>query len=233
MLNLFENNTGTLIMKEAAGTVRFSNCEDMANALSHLGGTLLSVAALVLMVVFSSIRGDARQIIGSSVFGTSLILLYLSSTIAHWLPAGNNKDRFFVFDQAAIFILIAGTYTPLALIALRGPLGWVIFGIEWGLAIIGIIRLIQRTARFDDGVGLTDIVIYVLMGWLVVFISGPVLRSVPLMVYLWIVFGGLFYTVGIIFFKFTKFRYHHLVWHLMVLGGSVSHFTAIFFYIIL
>lgn len=221
------------MMHEATGTGRFSDSEDMANALSHLGGTILSVAALVLMVVFSSLRGDIWHIVSSSVFGTSLILLYLSSTIAHWLPAGNFKDRFFVFDQAAIFILIAGTYTPLALISLRGPVGWVVFAIEWGLAIIGIIRLIRRTARFEDGVGLTDIIIYVLMGWLVVFISGPVLRSVPLMGYLWIVFGGLFYTIGIIFFKFTKFRYHHLVWHLMVLGGSASHFTAIFFYIIM
>jgi hemolysin III len=220
-------------MHEATGTGRFSDSEDMANALSHLGGTILSVAALVLMVVFSSLRGDIWHIVSSSVFGTSLILLYLSSTIAHWLPAGNFKDRFFVFDQAAIFILIAGTYTPLALISLRGPVGWVVFAIEWGLAITGIIRLIRRTARFEDGVGLTDIIIYVLMGWLVVFISGPVLRSVPLMGYLWIVFGGLFYTIGIIFFKFTKFRYHHLVWHLMVLGGSASHFTAIFFYIIM
>jgi hemolysin III len=185
------------------------------------------------MVVFSSLRGNAWHIVSSSVFGTALIILYLSSTIAHWLPEGSFKDRFFVFDQAAIFILIAGTYTPLALIALRGAVGWTVFGIEWGLAIIGIIRLIIRTHRFEDGVALADILIYVFMGWLIVFISGPVLKSVELMGYLWIVIGGLFYTIGIVFFKFTKFRFHHLIWHLMVIGGSVSHFTAIFFYIIL
>ena len=212
---------------------RFTAREDLANALSHLGGTLLSIAGLTLMVVFSAIRGNAWYIVSTSVFGTSLVILYLSSTIAHWLPEGSAKDRFFVVDQVSIFILIAGTYTPLALIALHGTLGWVIFGIEWGLAIIGIIRLLIRKARFEHGVALFDIVIYSLMGWLVVIFSGPVLNSISLMGYLWIIIGGLFYTAGIIFFKFTKFRYHHLIWHLMVIGGSVSHFTAIFFYLIL
>jgi hemolysin III len=212
---------------------RFTAREDLANALSHLGGTLLSIAALTLMVVFSSIRGNAWYIVSASVFGTALVILYLSSTIAHWLPEGSAKDRFFVVDQVSIFILIAGTYTPVALIALHGTLGWVIFGIEWGLAIIGIIRLLIRKARFEHGVALVDIVIYTLMGWLVLVFSRPVLNSISLMGYLWIIIGGLFYTAGIVFFKFTKFRYHHLIWHLMVIGGSVSHFTAIFFYMIL
>jgi hemolysin III len=212
---------------------RFNDKEDLANAISHLCGTLLSVAGLVLMVVFSAVRGNAWYIVSSSVFGTTLVLLYLSSTIAHWLPEGKTKDRFFVFDQASIFILIAGTYTPLALIALGGAVGWTVFAIEWGLALIGIVRLIIRTNRFEDGVAIFDILIYVFMGWLVAFISVPVLRSVELMGYIWIIIGGLFYTLGIIFFKFTKFRFHHLVWHLMVIAGSISHFIAIFFYIIL
>lgn len=220
-------------MAEISTVKRFNDREDLANAISHLFGTLLSVAALVLMVVFSALRGNAWHIVSSSVFGTTLILLYLSSTIAHWLPAGSFKERFFVFDQAAIFILIAGTYTPLALVALRGTLGWIVFAIEWGLAFIGIVRLIIRTHRFEDGVALADILIYLIMGWLIAAISGPVLRSVELTGYLWILAGGMFYTLGIIFFKFTKFRYHHLVWHLMVIGGSASHFIAIFFYIIL
>jgi hemolysin III len=212
---------------------RFSAGEDLANALSHLCGTLLSIAALTLMVVFSAIRGNAWHIVSTSVFGTSLVILYVSSTIAHWLPEGSAKDRFFVADQVSIFILIAGTYTPVALIALQGTLGWVIFGIEWGLAIIGIIRLLIRKVRFEHGVAMFDIVIYTLMGWLVLVLSRPVLNSMSLMGFLWIIIGGLFYTTGIIFFKFTKFRYHHLIWHLMVIGGSVSHFTAIFFYLVL
>jgi hemolysin III len=219
--------TGELTVK------RFNDREDLANALSHLAGTILSIAGLVLMVVYSAIRGNAWHIVSSSIFGTTLVILYLSSTVAHWLPEGSTKERFFVLDQAAIFILIAGTYTPLALVALRGPIGWIVFGIEWGLAITGIIRLLARTHRFEDGVAMLDIMIYVFMGWLIIFISGPVLKSVELMGYLWILIGGLFYTLGIIFFRIAKFRYHHLVWHLMVIGGSVSHFIAIFFYIIL
>lgn len=219
-------------MTAAVKINRFTRQEDLANAISHLAGVLLSVAALVLMVVFSSIRGNAWHIVSCSVFGTSLIFLYLCSTLAHWLPSGNFKDRLFVFDQSAIFILIAGTYTPLALVVLRGALGWVVFGLEWGMALIGITRLIIKSGRFEKGVALVDILIYIGMGWLIVFISGPVLKSISLMGYSWIVIGGLFYTAGVIFFRFTRFRYHHLVWHLMVIGGSVSHFTAIFFYVI-
>ncbi len=212
---------------------RFTKGEDLANALSHLGGTLLAVAGLTLMVIFSAIRGDAWYVVSSSIFGTSMVLLYLSSTLAHWLPAGNAKEKFFILDRAAIFILIAGTYTPLALIVLRGPLGWGIFGIEWGLALFGIIRLLIKSYSFDKGVALIDVIIYALMGWLIVVFSGPILKSAPFMAYFWIIIGGLFYTLGIIFFRVIKFQYHHLVWHLMVIGGSLSHFTAIFFYMIL
>ncbi|HVN59566.1 MAG TPA: hemolysin III family protein [Bacteroidales bacterium] len=219
-------------MVAAIRAKRFSGGEDMANAISHLAGTLLAIAGLVLMVVFSAIKGNAWHIVSSSVFGTSMIFLYSCSTIAHWLPEGAFKDRFFVFDQAAVFILIAGTYTPLALVALRGALGWTIFGLEWLMALTGIARVISRAARFEDGVGLPDILIYVFMGWLVVLLSGPVLKSVSLMGYIWILAGGLFYSIGIVFFRFTRFRYSHLVWHLMVIAGSVSHFTAIFFYVI-
>jgi hemolysin III len=219
-------------MTDTATLKRFSRQEDLANAISHLAGTLLSIAGLVLMVVFASIRGNAWHIVTCSVFGMSLILLYLCSTLAHWLPSGNFKDRLFVFDQSAIFVLIAGTYTPLALVALRGALGWVVFGLEWGMALTGIIRLLIRSGRFEEGVYLIDILIYILMGWLVLLVSGPVLKAVSLWGYLWIVIGGLFYSAGVIFFRFTRFRYHHLVWHLMVIGGSASHFTAIFFYVI-
>jgi hemolysin III len=220
------------MMATSSDTSRFSNSEDFANAISHLIGTFLSVAALVIMVIFSALRGNAWHIVSSSVFGTSLIMLYLSSTIAHCLPAGRKKDLFFIIDQAAIFILIAGTYTPLTLITLRGTLGWIIFGIEWGLAVFGVSRLLIRPGKFEDGVGIPDILIYTAMGWMVAFVAGPVLRSIHSMGFIWIIIGGLFYTIGIIFFKLTKFQYHHLIWHLMVIGGSASHFTAIFFYVL-
>jgi hemolysin III len=211
---------------------RFSDREDLANALSHSAGALLSIAALILMIIISSRHGSTSHIASSIVFGFSMIFLYTSSSIAHWLPEGKMKDRFFTLDQIAIFVLIAGTYTPLSLIALKGTPGWLIFGIEWGLALIGIIRLVSRNNEFESGVDLFDIFIYIGMGWLVLLFSGPLLKTVPIMGFFWIVTGGLFYSLGVIFFKISRFRFHHLVWHLMVIGGTASHFIAIFFYIL-
>jgi hemolysin III len=211
---------------------RFSRSEDLANAYSHLFGALLAVAGLALLVVFAAIKGNALHIVSFSVFGTSMIVLYTSSAVAHWLPEGRTKDHFFTMDQVAIYILIAGTYTPVSLIALRGPLGWVIFGLQWGMALISIVRLLTKTNKFERGVPVIDILIYILMGWMVVFVSGAVLKNIPVAGFIWILAGGMFYTLGVIFFKVTKFRYHHLVWHLMVIGGSVCHFTAVFFYMI-
>ena len=211
---------------------RFSEKEDIANALSHFAGAILSVAALALMVVYSSLRGNVWHIVSSAVFGLSMIFLYTSSSVAHWLKEGKRKDTFFTLDQIAIFILIAGTYTPLSLVALHGALGWVIFAVEWGLAIIGIIRLLARSNKFESGVGVFDIFIYIGMGWLVLMVSGAVLKTMPPIGFMWIIIGGLFYTIGVVFFKIAKFRFHHLIWHLLVLGGTASHFIAIFFYIL-
>jgi len=211
---------------------RFSKGEELANALSHLVGALLSVAALVLMVVFSAIRGNAWHIVSGAIFGSSMVVLYLSSTITHWLPLGKLKDSFFTIDQISIFVLIAGTYTPLSLVALKGPIGWIVFGIEWVLAIIGIIRLLTRKNIFTSGVKIFDVLLYAGMGWLVILFAGKVLDNIPLMGFLWIIIGGLFYTLGIVFYKVAKFPFHHLIWHLLVIAGTTSHFVAIFFYIL-
>jgi hemolysin III len=219
-------------VEEILSNRRFSNSEDLANAISHFAGSLMSVAGMVLMIVFSALRGNAIHILCSVVYGLSMVFLYTSSSIAHWLPEGKRKDSFFTLDQAAIFILIAGTYTPLSIIALHGTIGWIIFSIEWGLALLGIIRLLSRKNNFDSGVGLIDILIYVGMGWLVLLVSGPVLKSIQVTGFIWIIAGGLFYTIGVIFFKIAKFRFHHLIWHLMVIGGTLSHFIAIFFYVL-
>jgi hemolysin III len=213
-------------------TNRFNEKEEFANAISHLVGAILSVGALVLLVVYSALRGNELHIISSAVFGFSMVFLYMSSFMTHWLPLGKLKDSFFTIDQIAIFILIAGTYTPLSLVALQGPVGWVVFGIEWGLALIGIVRLLSRKNVFTAGVKILDVLLYAGMGWLIVFVAGAVLDRIPLMGFLWIIIGGLFYTIGIVFYKAAKFRYHHLIWHLLVLGGTISHFTAIFFYIL-
>jgi hemolysin III len=184
------------------------------------------------MVVYSARTGTAWHIVSSAVFGATLIILYLSSMFTHWLPAGRTKEFFFTMDQIAIFMLIAGTYTPLALITLHGAFGWVIFGIEWGLAIAGIAIKLMKPVKYAAGVGTFYIILYASMGWLVLIALVPLIKILPLMGWMWILIGGICYTAGIYFFKAARFRYAHLVWHLFVLAGSISHFMAIFFYII-
>lgn len=211
---------------------KFTKGEELANALSHLAGALLGVAALVLMVVFSAKVGTAWHIVSTAVFGATLVILYLSSMFTHWLPAGRTKEFFFTMDQIAIFMLIAGTYTPIALITLHGPFGWVIFGIEWGLAVTGIVIKLLKPVSYNTGVGLFNVILYASMGWLVLIALVPLIRILPVMGWMWILIGGLCYTAGIYFFRIARFRYAHLVWHIMVLAGSISHFIAVFFYVI-
>ena len=211
---------------------KFSRGEELANALSHLTGVLLGVVALVLMIQYSLSGGTGWHLVSTSVFGATMIMLYLSSTFTHILPAGRAKDWFFNIDRIAIYFLIAGTYTPIALVTLNGPLGWTIFGIEWGLALIGTFLILSRPGEFNKGVNTFYVVSYAVMGWLLLIAIGPIFRSIPLMGAIWILIGGLCYTIGIAFYNTIKFPYHHLVWHLMVLAGTISHFIAIFFYII-
>ena len=211
---------------------KFSRGEERANAISHFTGALLSVAALVLMVHFSILRGTGLHVVSTSIFGSSMVILYFSSTMTHILPMGKAKDLFFNMDRIAIYLLIAGTYTPLALISLNGPLGWVIFGIEWGLALSGTLMILFRPGDYNTGVSTFYVISYALMGWLFLIALVPLLKILPLMGTLWILIGGACYTLGILFFKVFKFPYHHLLWHLLVLAGSASHFFAVFFYMI-
>ncbi|MDF1576168.1 MAG: hemolysin III family protein [Bacteroidales bacterium] len=211
---------------------KFSRGEELANAASHFLGSLLSVAALILMVDFSILHGTIWYVVSTSIFGVSMIVLYFSSTLTHILPMGKAKDLFFNFDRIAIYLLIAGTYTPIALLTLHGPIGWVIFGIEWGLAILGTVMILMRPGDFNDGVSTFYVVSYAVMGWLILIAVVPLIQRLPLMGSLWILIGGLCYTLGILFYKVIRFPYHHLVWHLLVLAGTVSHFFAVFFYMI-
>jgi hemolysin III len=211
---------------------RFSKKEELANALSHLIGAVLAVAALVLMVVKAARIGNAWHIVSTAIFGASMIILFLSSTMTHWLRQGKAKDAFFTVDQVAIFTLIAGTYTPFTLIALHGPFGWVIFGLEWGLALLGITIKLAKTTRFNQGVNLFYILLYAAMGWMVLIAIVPIYKSMPLMGTLWILIGGFCYTIGIFFYRKARFRYHHLVWHLLVIAGAASHFFGIYFYVL-
>lgn len=212
--------------------IKFSRKEELANAISHFSGALLAVAGLVLMVHFSIMYGTGWHVVSTSVFGASMIVLYLSSTLTHILPMGKAKDLFFNIDRIAIYILIAGTYTPIALLTLHGPLGWVIFGIEWGLAIVGTVMILSRPGDYKTGVNTFYVLSYAVMGWLILIAIVPVMNTLPLMGTLWILIGGVCYSLGILFFKVIKFPYHHLVWHMLVLAGTISHFFAVFFYMI-
>ena len=211
---------------------RFSASEELANAISHLTATVLAGAGLVIMVVFSALRGNALHVVSTSIFGIAMIILYTSSTFNHWLKPGRRKEFFFNFDQVAIFLLIAGTYTPIALLLIGGGLGWTLFGLEWGLAILGITLKLLKPNSFESGVNYFFISLYVLMGWMLLIGIVPIARSISPMGLAWILIGGGFYTLGILFYKKIQFPYHHLVWHLFVIAGSLSHFFAIFFHVI-
>jgi hemolysin III len=213
-------------------TSRFTKSEEMANSISHGFGALFGLAALVLMIIFASIKGNAWHIVSFSIYGATLFILFLSSTLNHSLKAGKAKDFFHNFDQIAIYLLIAGTYTPLALVALKNNWGWVMFGLEWGLALTGIIIKSFLPNKFEKGVNIFFIVSYIIMGWMLLFFIIPIFKEFPVPAIILIFTGGLLYTFGTFFFKMEKIPYHHLFWHLFVLGGSMLHFIAIFRFLI-
>lgn len=213
-------------------TDKYTFGEELANAISHVAGAVLSVAALVFMILKSINVGTSLTVLSTIVFGVSLILLYSWSGIYHWLPVGKGKEVFRKFDQIGIFILIAGTYTPFALLVIKGTMGWVIFGLEWGIAILGTaLRIIQKE-DLEKNVGVFYIILYVIMGWLIVIDIKHIMQIMQTWGLILLFGGGLFYTLGIIFFRMHKVKYHHLVWHIFVLLGSVCHFFAIYYFVI-
>ena len=211
---------------------RYTQGEEWANTVSHFIGTLLAIAGTAFLIVKAAKLGNGWHVVSSSIFGASMIVLYFSSTMTHWLKPGKAKEAFFTLDQIAIFILIAGTYTPFTLVALHGPFGWVIFGLEWGLAILGITIKLAKPSKFNSGVNLFYITLYASMGWMVLIALAPIFKAVPLMGVVWILIGGLCYTIGIYFYKKARFLHNHLVWHLLVIAGTLSHYISIYFYIL-
>jgi len=198
------------------------------NSISHLIGTALALAGLVVLVVLASLQGDPWKIISFSVYGASLFLLYAMSTLYHSLR-GRAKQIFMKLDHVAIYLLIAGTYTPFTLITLRGAWGWSLFGIIWGLAIIGIIV----DSRHRDGSRAIQMTIYLLMGWLILVAMYPLVQALPREALTLLVMGGVFYTGGTIFYALDeRMKHAHGIWHLFVLAGSISHFLAILFYVV-
>jgi hemolysin III len=205
--------------------------EELLNSLTHGVGLLLSIAALVLLVVYASIRpyGDVWKIVSFSVYGLSLITLYMASTLYH--SSTNEKIKGFLnlFDHAAIFVLIAGTYTPFTLVSIRGPWGWSIFGVIWGLALAGVIF---KLFFYNDRYRKVSAVIYFLMGWIILIAIKPLVMLMPASGLIWLLAGSLIYCLGIPFYIKREKQYFHVIWHLFVLGGSITHFFAVFYYVL-
>jgi len=202
--------------------------EEKLNILSHAFGLVLSVVALVLLVVFASLEGTAWHIVSFSIYGASLLVLYSASTFYHYSKTPELRHRLNVFDHASIYILIAGTYTPFTLVVLNGWVGWTIFGISWGLALAGVILKLFFTGRFDK----ISTIAYVLMGWVIVFAIKPLVQNLPIEGLLWLLGGGISYTVGAILYSIKRIKYNHAIFHIFVLLGSFCHFMAVFFYVL-
>lgn len=201
---------------------------ELANSLTHGLGAALAIAALVVMVVFAALKGTARHVVGVSLFGACLVVLYTMSTLYHAFRGPRVKKVFHVLDHAAIFLLIAGTYTPYCLATLRGAWGWSLFGIVWGLAALGI----TFKAVFGPRMRWLSTTVYILMGWIVLIALGPLMRAMPAGGLLWLFGGGVFYTGGVIFYVWKRLPYHHAIWHLFVIAGSACHVASVLFFVI-
>lgn len=210
-----------------ANTYTYTRREEVVNAVTHGIGAVLSVAALVLLIVAASINGTAWHVASFTVYGISMLLLYFNSTMVHALKEGKAKDLFEIFDHSSIYLFIAGTYTPFLLVAIRGTLGWTLFGIIWGVALFGVAFKAFFTKKFL----FMSTLFYLAMGWLIVLAWGPLVATVPYGGIVLLVAGGLMYTLGTIFYVWRGFPFHHAIWHLFVLAGSVLHFFAIFIYL--
>jgi hemolysin III len=207
-------------------TVFSASGEELANGISHAVGLLCAIAAVPLLVLGAIGRGGAADIVGGSVFGGSLVLLYLASTTYHLTRDPSLRGCLRRLDHAAIYVLIAGTYTPFTLGVLGGPWGWTLFGLVWGAALVGI------NTKLIAGVGYprVSLATYLTMGWLIMIAIRPLWSRMELAGFVWLVLGGIAYSVGAAFYAAPKLRYGHFAWHLFVLGGSTCHFFAAFWY---
>ncbi len=202
--------------------------EELANGITHGIGLALSVVGLIALVVLSVMRGNAWHIAGCTTFGVTLVLLYAASTLYHSLHTPRLKRILKILDHAAIYLLIAGTYTPFALVNLRGFWGWTLFSLVWGLSVFGILWKLFHVERFQ----IVSTLVYIAMGWLVLIAIKPVMSAVPLSGIVWLATGGLFYTVGVLFFALKRVPYNHAIWHVFVMAGSICHYLAVMFYVL-
>jgi len=215
-------------MQEIENIKEYSLVEERINITSHAVGFILSVVALVLLVMHAVMHGDFWHIVSFSVFGISLIALYAASTIYHSAENTALRSKLRIIDHAAIYILIAGTYTPFTLITLGGFAGWTIFSVSWGMAFVGIILKIFFTGKYD----VISTLMYVFMGWIIVFALEPLVQNLSSEGLFWLVAGGVAYTVGAVLYSIKKIKFNHAVFHMFVLIGSACHFISVYFYVL-
>jgi len=197
--------------------------EEIANAITHGIGLLLSIGGGIILITLAARHASTREIISAAVFATTLVVMYVASTLYHAIPHPRAKRNLKVFDHCAIFLLIAGTYTPFTIVALKGTLGWSLFGIVWGLAVLGIVFKLFFTGKMR----LLSTITYVLMGWIAIVAVVPISRALQPAALYWLIAGGIAYTAGTLFYHNQRIPYSHAIWHVFVLAGSVSHFIAI------
>lgn len=207
---------------------KHGKAEEIANAITHGIGAGLAIAALAILVTFAGMDGDPWRVVSFSIYGSMLVILYLTSTFYHAMVRPKAKKVFRILDHSAIYLVIAGTYTPFMLVTLRGAWGWSLFGVTWGLAAVGV----SLTSVFIDKLKLPAVLTYVGMGWMIVIAFKPLVERLSMGGILWLLAGGLFYTVGIIFYASKRIPFHHTIWHLFVLAGSIAHFFAMLFYVL-
>jgi hemolysin III len=208
-----------------ASTHVFSKEEEISNSITHGIGVILSIAALVVLIVFASLYGNVWHVVSFTLFGATMLLLYTSSTLLHALKPGKAKDFFEIMDHSSIYFFIAGSYTPFLLVAVQSATGWTLVGIVWGLAIAGTIFKAFFVKRFL----FTSTFLYVVMGWLIVFVWNDLVAAIHSTSLILLIIGGLLYTVGAIFYIWKLFKHHHAVWHVFVLSATVCHFFAVLY----
>ena len=200
----------------------------MTNIISHAIGLILSIIALLLMLIRASESGSVLYIISAAIFGISLIALYAASTMYHSAKDPKVRSRLRVNDHATIYVLIAGTYTPFTLITLNGPVGWTVFGVSWGMAIAGVVLKLFFTGKFN----VLSTLMYVFMGWIIIFAIKPLINSLSSEGLFWLFAGGVAYTTGAVIYSIEKMPFNHAIFHLFVLLGSICHFISVYFYVL-
>lgn len=202
--------------------------EDLTNSISHGIGACLSVAALVLCIVQAALHGTAAGVVGASIYGSTLVIMYCMSTLYHAITNEKARRVFRVFDHLSIYLLIAGTYTPITLVTLKGAMGWTLFGIVWGVAILGIVLNSVSIEKFK----VFSMISYIAIGWAIVIGAKDIIEKLDRAGLMFLLVGGIAYTVGIIFFALKKYKYMHSVWHFFVLCGSILQFFSIYWYVL-